>query len=156
LREELDEHFGNGNGEGVVVFINNAETADIEDLTDFDAVNDLHTIPGADADQVTDIPTNLPGRVIGRCNGCWIVEWRSLPATYMIAVHMGTRAPLKRRVDAQRTRLPSGLHLVTVDAEMPFQGAFFRNRFGYGGGNRLAAAFMKMTAGGWSVPTAYA
>ncbi|HMN11836.1 MAG TPA: hypothetical protein PKD55_05870, partial [Bellilinea sp.] len=99
------------------------------------------------------------GRVIGRVEGAgvWVVEWRYLPTGYQVGVHLGAPRPLVRRIDPEDTGLGQGLRLVAVDEEFPFTEAFWRNRFGFGAGNRLNGVVMELAnGGGYTVPTAYA
>lgn len=159
IHEELVQHNGGTTGgESVAVFINPDETPYVEALTDFDPVNDRFVVPGANIDQVVGLPANLPGRVIGRCNSCWVVEWRWTPSHYMIGLELdpSTPRPLIERIDPVDTGLGSGLQLVAVDEKYPFTEAFYRNRFGFGVGNRLNGVVMELgTGGSYTIPTAY-
>lgn len=157
MREELEEHFGTSTGgEEIAVFINPAETPETEDLTDFDAVPDNFIRVGAN----TDVPVNLPGvpgRILGRTNGVWVVEWRWIPSGWALGVHLGQKPPLKMRVDPADTGLPRGLTLVGRDTQFPMESAFYRHRFGLGVGNRLNGVVMEFGTGGtYTAPTAYA
>jgi hypothetical protein len=157
IRNELEEHFGTPSGFGnTVAFINTAQIAKTEALTDFDPVPDMHVTPGADRDVPTGMPT-VPGRVIGRANGVWIVEWRWVPANYILAMDLDQPRPLKMRVDPVATGLGMGLQLVKVSDQNPFEGSHFRHRFGVGVGNRLNGVAMELTTdGSYDIPAAYA
>jgi hypothetical protein len=159
IRDELEEHFGaNTGGENIVVFINHAQVAKTEALTDFDEVRDRFVIPGANVDQLTGLPATLPGRLIGRVSGCWVSEWRHVPANYMIGIYMEpvVPKPLIMRVDPADTGLGRGLQLVSKDEEFPLEASFYRNRFGLGAGNRLNGVVMELGNGGtYTVPTGY-
>ena len=156
LVNELEEHFGAMTGNSnIVVFHNNAETAKLQDLTDFIEVPDNFVMVGDNADVPTRLPS-VPGRVIGRANGAWLAEWRWMPANYMLAVHLEQPAPLKMRVDPSETGLPQGLALVSRDAQYPLVSSEWRARFGVAVGNRLNGAVMELGTGGtYTVPTAY-
>ena len=154
--DELEEHFGSGTGgENIVVFINNAQTAKIKALSDFDEVVDRFIRVG---DGVS-VPANLPmvpGKIIGRGSGAWVVEWRHIPANYMIAIHMEEPAPLLKRVDPADTGLGRGLQLVSREVNYPLVQAHYRNRFGIGVGNRLNGVVMELGVGGtYSIPSGY-
>lgn len=156
IREELEEHFGaSTGGDNIAVFINPAEVPETEDLSDFDAVPDRFISTGAN----TDIPQNLPsapGRVIGRTNGVWVIEWRWIPANYALGIHLEAPAPLKMRVDPPDTGLGTGLQLVATDTDYPLSFAHYRHRFGLGVGNRLNGVVLEFGTGGtYTVPTAY-
>lgn len=155
-RDELEEHFGTmTGGNNIVAFINNAETPETEDLTDFIPVEDRFIRSGDD----TDIPENLPmvpGRVIGRTNGVWVSEWRWIPANYMLFIHLDAPAPLKMRVDESGTGLPRGLTLISEEDKYPLEQSHWEHRFGIGAANRLNGFVMELGTGGtYTVPTAY-
>lgn len=156
IRDELEEHFGaNTGGDNIVVFINNAERAKIEALTDFTVIPDYNIRVGDNVDVPFNLP-NVPGRILGRGHNCWVVEYRWIPANYMLGIHLEAPAPLKMRVDPADTGLGSGLSLVARDTEFPFEMSFWRNRFGIGCGNRLNGVAMELGTGGtYTVPTAY-
>jgi len=155
--DELDEHFGvQTGGSEIVAFINNAQRGVTSALTDFESVPDRDIQPG----QNTAIPINLPalpGRTLGRhASGCWIQEWRWVPANYILAVHMGAPKPLVMRADPADTGLPRGLALVAEDMEHPFRSTYWAHRFGFGCGNRLNGVVVELgTGGSYTIPTAY-
>lgn len=72
IRRELDEHFGQS--EDNIVFVPENATPYIEDLDDFEDTGDPRK---GDPAQVTlsGLPNNIPGRVVGRANHVWVVEW---------------------------------------------------------------------------------
>lgn len=156
-RDELEEHFGAGTGgENIVVFINNAQRAKIEALTGFDEVIDRFIRAGDQTNVPIQLP-NVPGRIIGRGSGVWVSEWRWIPANYLVAVHLDAPAPLKERIDPPDTRLGQGLQLVAREADYPIESAHWRDRFGYGVGNRLNLVVLECATGGsYTIPTAYA
>lgn len=156
IRDELVEHFGTSTGgEDVAVFCNNAESAYLEDLTDFDAVVDMNIRAGSNRDVPVNLP-NVPGKILGRSNGCWVIEWRYIPATYLLGIHLDAPAPLVERVDPAETGLPRGLNLVARDTSHPLQSAIYRARFGLAVRNRLNGYMYEMGTGGtYTIPTAY-
>lgn len=157
--DELEEHFGTPDGgSNIVVFINQEETPYIEDLTDFDPVTDRFVRPGQDTDIPVNLPARMPGRIVGRCSGAWIVEWRSIPAMYMIGIDADAPKPLVQRIDPADTGLGQGLILVpnVDDDQFPFHNSFWRNRFGLGAGNRLNGVVLELGTGGtYSIPSGY-
>jgi hypothetical protein len=134
LIADFGQQQGNSN---IAVFINTAQKAKTIALTDFDPLNDRFIVPGANINQLSNLPVNLPGTIIGRTDGCWVVEWPFMPSGYMLGVHLDSPAPLKKRIDPADTGLGDGLQLVTEDEEYPFLASYWHNRFGYGVGNRL-------------------
>lgn len=156
IRDELEEHFGAPTGYGnIAVFINNAQTAKSEALTDFKSVVDNNIRAGDNADVPQNLP-GVPGRIVGRTNGVWVVEWRWMPANYMIGIDLEQPAPLKMRVDLAATGLPRGLNLVATEDKYPLMNSQFRDRFGIGTGNRLNGVVFELgTGGSYTIPTAY-
>lgn len=157
MRDELEEHFGAPTGgSNIVVFINNAQVAKTVALATFDEVSDRFVQKGVNSDIPIGLPASLPGKIIGRVDGVWAVEWRFIPANYMLGVHMDVQAPLIRRIDPADTGLGDGLQLVSEDDAFPFKGSFWRHRFGLGCGNRLNGVVMELGVGGtYTVPTGY-
>ena len=155
IRDELEHHFGmETGGSNLFCFINSAERAKVEDLTDYDPVGDRFVQQGALADKPYNWPAFVPGRILGRTNHCWVVEWAWVPATYIISIHGDAPRPLKMRVDPEDTGLGQGLQLVAQDVKFPFQSSTFRNRFGFGAANRLNGVIMELASGGsYTIPT---
>lgn len=158
VRDELEEHFGTPTGGSNIAFLTTPAICDkLEALTDFDPVVNRFITPGSNTDIPTNLPAGTPGRVRGVCNSCWVIEWRSLPATYGIGIHLDAPKPLTMRVDPPDTGLAQGLALVATDEEFPFRNAFYSHRFGFGAGNRLNGVVVEVAAGGsYTVPTGYA
>lgn len=156
IKDDLEEHFGSSaGGENIAVFINQAELPETEALTDYVPVMDNFIRAG----QNTAVPTNLPmvpGSIRGRTNGVWVVEWRWMPANYMLGIHLEEIPPLMMRVDPANTGLPRGLSLVARDEAYPMESSEWRHRFGLAVGNRLNGVVMELGIGGsYTVPTAY-
>jgi len=155
--EDLVHHFADpAGGSNVVVFINPDATPYVEALTDFNEVTDRFVRQGDDQSEVINLPTNVPGKIIGRCSGAWISEWRWLPATYMFAIHLDQPKPLKVRVDPADTGLPRGLALTAKSEIAPLENSHYRHRFGVAVENRLNGVAMFLTTGSsYTVPTGY-
>lgn len=157
LRNELEEHFGTPTGFGnIVAFINTAEVAKVQDLTDFIDVTDIAVTPGNDTDTLNGLP-NVPGRILGRVDGVWVVEWRYIPATYILAIDLDQPAPLKKRVPEAGTGLPAMLDIVAQDEKYPITTRNYEHLMGVGVGNRLNGVVMQLKASGtYDIPAAYA
>lgn len=158
---KLEDHFGEQQGgERIVVFVKSGSTAvaKIKALTDFKDVNINGIAYGNSTDIV--IPGQLPmtpGRIIGYTSGAYIAEWRWMPDAYLFGVHMDAKPPLKMRIDPADTGLGMGLQLVAEDERYPIKSAHYRNRFGFGVGNRLNGVVMQLVAStSYTIPTAYA
>lgn len=159
---ELEEHFGTPTGgSNIVVFINQAEVPETRDLTDFVPVTDVGIVPGDDTATIAGLPAELAAgswRIIGRLDGagCWVAEWRWMPANYMVGIHLDAARPLKRRVDPADTGLEAGLTLVSESDVYPFSASHYSARFGFGCGNRLNGVVMELGTGGtYTIPTGY-
>jgi len=153
---ELAEHFGWGAGsDQIVSFINTQEVPYVSALTDFEPVDIAQIREGTQTASVVQVPTDLPGKVLGRHRGgAWIVRWDFIPATYILSVHTGTEPPLMKRVDPADTGLGTDLQLVAQDEEFPFRESIWRHRFGFGVANRLAACGTYVATGStWTDPT---
>jgi len=157
IKDELEEHFGvDEAGSDIMVFSNPDATPDVTAMDGFVRITDKGIVPGDDTATLVAALPRHPGTLIGRGKGVWYVEWRHLPATYMIGVHLSSPKPLIRRVDPADMEIPDGLNLVARDEEFPFLGSFWRHRFGLGVGNRLNGVVVENGSGGtYSIPTAY-
>lgn len=159
IRDELEEHFGAAEGGSpIVTFINNAQRAKVEDLTDFDPVTERFIQPGDNVDLVQGLPAGLPGeRTLGVIHSCIVREWRWIPANYILGIQLGIEPPLLERVDPADTGLERGLQIVSESDVYPFQQTHYRHRFGFGYGNRLNTVVMELGTGGtYTIPAAYA
>lgn len=156
-RDELEEHFGTPTGYGnIAVFTNGDFNDEIEALSNFKEVEDIHIRSGQDVSVPVNLPL-VPGRILGRCGGVWVVQWKYVPATYMLAVDLGAGAPLMERRDPAFTGLGTGLQLVSKDKHAPFESAHYRHRVGFGVANRLNGVALELTAdASYDIPADYA
>lgn len=155
---ELQEHFGAPSGGGnIVTFVNNAHVGQLSALTDFVEVTDRFVTPGNQTAVPSTLPQGLPGRIVGRHNaGAWIVEWRQMPANYVLGIDLDQEGPLVMRQDPADTGLAPGLQLVSTNQNYPFQQSHFRRRFGVGVGNRLNGVVIELgTGGSYTVPSGF-
>ena len=155
--DELEEHFGAPTGgSSIVTFIANAQKAKVEALTDFEEVGDRFIRPGDDTAIPIGLPTRLPGKILGRCSGSWVVEWRWVPDDYVIGIHMDAPKPVIRRIDPADTGLSGELNLVQTDEKYPLKKSTWDRRFGLGVGNRLNGVVMQMKVSApYVIPTGY-
>lgn len=157
IEAELLHHYGFTQGnDPVAVFIHGDQVAVTQDLTDFVELTDSFIVPGSQTAILSPIPTGYPGRIIGRTNGCWIVQWNWIPTGYMLGINFNEMPPLEKRVDPADTGLGTGLQLVVTDEIYPWERSFWRHRFGYGSANRLNGVVMELASGGtYTIPTIY-
>jgi len=158
IRDHLEEHFGTPTGGSqIVAFINQAQTLKVQALTNFVDVPDTHEQPGANTAVAIGLPAGMPGRVLGHTDGCWVVEWRYMPANYIVGLHLAAPKPLIMREDMPESGLGSGLQLIATIKDNPLQESFYRHRFGLAVGNRLNGVcgyFVASTS--YTTPTGYA
>lgn len=163
IADKLESRLGTPTGgSNIAVFINNAQTASVRDLAAFVSVADMGINYGADSN-LSGVPTELTSissaRVLGRHEeaGCWIVEWRYIPATYLMGIHLDSESPLKMRVDPSSTGLGRGLQMVSMEHLYPHDRMTWRHRFGVGVANRINGVVVELANGGtYTVPTQFA
>ena len=154
--DELEEHFGAPTGgSNIVVFHGSGSTTAIEGLAAFNEVPDRFVELGDDTAKAIGLPANLPGRIVGRVNGAWSVEWRWIPANYLLGIHMDAPKPIGMRVDPADTGLQRGLAMIARDDEYPIETSYWEHRLGFGATNRLNGVFMFVDAGGFAVPSGF-
>jgi hypothetical protein len=161
IASDLEEHFGTAQGgNNIAAFCNTDIVAEARLLTDFVPVSDMGIRPGDDTAQAINLPAALPGRVVGRMDGSgvWVIEWRWIPATFILALDLDAPKPLMQRIDPADTGLGTGLQLVATSDQYPFTESFYSHRFGFGVGNRLNGYVMEVSADGndYTEPTVYA
>jgi hypothetical protein len=150
-------------GANHAVFYHSDEHAKLAALTPFVDIADAAIQLGANADQARmgAIPDVLMGgswEVTGRCNGAWMCRWDYMPTGYMLGINLDAPKPLIERVDPADTGLGSGLQLVGREThDHIFESAMWRDRFGYGVGNRLNGVALQLVASTtYTTPTVYA
>jgi hypothetical protein len=156
---QLEQFFGTPTGgSNIAVFCSATDSPYLSALTNFDPVANRFLRYGANVTVVDParFPVGLPGRIIGETDSALIVEWRWIPAGYLIGVHLDAPAPLMRRIDPPATGLGDGLQLILQDMDEPIKSSSWSHRFGYGVGNRLNAVIMQLAApGSYAAPAAY-
>lgn len=159
IYDELMEHVENPlNGE-VVVYIPTALKATTIALSTFveppdPGLNYGSTVTTARGGQWDDAIRGLGDEVLGRVNRCWIVEWKSLPSTHMIARARGGQAPL-----AMRQYPAGGLQGLFTENHSPdgnLQEMRMIRYCGFGALNRVGALAYRVGNSSYDVPTGYA
>jgi hypothetical protein len=162
---QIEQNFGTPTGGSkIVVFCNQAQTPYFQGLSNFDTVPNRFVEYGANVSLATvmKFPDGTPiiGRYLGETDSAIIMEWRFIPSGYLLAIHLDAPKPLKRRIDPPETSLGTGLQLIVEDVHSPIWRSTWRDRFGYGVGNRLNGVAMDLTASGgantYTIPAAYA
>lgn len=153
----LEQYLGTPTGGSkIAIFINNEETPFIKALSNFDPVPNRFVEYGANVSLVPEdkYPQGLPGRILGETDSALIIEWRWIPAGYMLGIHLEAPAPLMRRIDPPEVGLGDGLQIVAEDMDAPIKTSSWSHRFGFGCANRLNGVVMQLTTNGSYTPPA--
>lgn len=152
IYEELMEHPSNSGP--VVVYVSSSLVPAIEGLTGFVPADDPDIALGANADQLNAmIDRGLGDEVIGKANKCWIVEWRRLPAGYMVAHAQGAGAVLgMREYPAPELK---GLFTENHSSDGNLRETRMIRFAGFGVMNRVAALVYYVGGGAYVIPTGY-
>lgn len=152
IHSALEEHPSNSGP--YVVYVSSNLTGAIEDLAAFTQVDDPDLLVANTRDRLANAGNDAirgPGSMIlGKVNKLWVVEWRSLPDNYMVAVAMGAAPFIRmREYDA------AGLKGLFPEFHSP-DGNLIENRFvryaGFGIRNRVAAVAYQVGSATYQVP----
>lgn len=154
IYDELTEHPENSGD--VVALIPSGLKSTVKALADFYPVGDANIRRGANqAELVGSLGVNLPGEVFGyHDSGVWLVEWKALPANYIIATTTGGERPLAMRQDTL-TQL-QGFNKVGERNDHPFFETQYLRKAGFGAWNRVNGLVYRIGNGSYAVPTGYA
>ncbi len=138
----------------VVVLVASDLTDSIKALANFRERSDPNVRDGANASVlVGNLNAQVPGVVIGYVDGCWIVEWRSLPSGYMAATTTGGDRPLALREDEEESL--RGFKKVADRNDYPFYESQYLRRAGFGAWNRVGALVYRVGNASYATPTGY-
>lgn len=154
IYDELTEHPENGGD--VVAFIPAGLRAATELLAGFHQNTDPDiTLPSTVAQLTGALGTTVPGTVIGKHDaGVWIVEWKSLPANYIVATMTEADAPLAMRQEPEPEL--QGFYRVPEDRnDHPFYEQQWARHAGFGAFNRVGALVYRIGNGTYAAPTGY-
>lgn len=152
IYDELVEHPENSGD--VIVLVPSNLTASVEALANFKEKSDPNIREGANTSVlVGNLQAQVPGKVIGYVDKCWIVEWKSLPDNYLIATTTGGDRPLAMRED-EETSL-RGFIKVAERNDHPFYESQYIRRAGFGAWNRVGALVYRIGNGSYAIPTNY-
>lgn len=157
--QDITHHFGRMTG-GIptATLIHPDERDNIESLTNFIEWTPEGVNPGSNTDVVVGPPRQVPGEIIGYTNSSWVSVWDWVPSGYLITVHLGVDAPLKRRVDVAGTGLTDRgvLTLTGTLNDYPLEYREWTLRFGLGCANRLGGVVTQLKASGnYDIPSGY-
>jgi hypothetical protein len=143
------------NSGDVVAFIPNNLTATTTALANFRPVADPNVQLGANTARLTGTlgAGELPGTLLGYCDKCWIVEWRALPDSYIVATTTDGDRPLAMRQDVEPEL--QGFKQVATRDDHPFYERQYMRRAGFGAWNRVGALVYRIGNGTYAVPANY-
>jgi hypothetical protein len=149
-REQIRTYFGQNGSQNLVTFINSDETEVFSALPSFREVGDPYLQQGDGETRVINTPANLPGVVLGRGYGSWIIEWDFIPSGYSFTFDLNAPKPLFKRIPVaefrQRKGLQNGLTLINEGINFPLHTSRWENWFGYGVANRLNGVWIQYVA----------
>jgi len=150
---ELMEHPENSGD--VIVFISSSLKATTTALSTFHPKADSNIQVGSGSSVlIGDLGVDTPGVLLGyEDSGCWIVEWKSLPAGYMVAVTTGGSRPIAMREDPEPEL--QGFNREADRDDDPFYESQWLRRAGFGARNRIGAVVYRVGNGTYAVPSGY-
>jgi hypothetical protein len=153
IYSELAEHPENGGQ--VIALVPTNLIEDVKALATFYPSADANLRVGANETQLTGgLGVAVPGQIIGyESSKVWIVEWRSLPDNYIVAVMTDGERPLAMREDtAPELR---GFNRVADRDDHPWYERQYLRKAGFGAWNRVGALVYRIGNGAYAIPTNY-
>lgn len=152
IHDELVEHPEN-QGE-VIVLIPTASKAAVEGLAGFYPIADPNLRSGSGVTELArSLNVAVPGTVFGYIEGCWCVEWRSMPAGYLIGTTVGGVPALGMREEPEAEL--QGFNRVAERNDYPWFESQYARSCGFGAWNRVGAIVYKTDNATYAIPTGY-
>lgn len=153
IKTELAEHPENRGR--IISFIPTNLRAATEGLATFLPVRDPNVQAGSASDVlVGDLGIAVPGTFIGyETSGVWIVEWPTLPDSYIVSVAEGGERALRMREHPEDSL--QGFNLVAQRNDHPFYESQYLRLAGFGAWNRVGATVTRTGNGTYAEPTNY-
>jgi len=152
INTELMEHPSNSGQ--VIVYVPTNLVATIKALTNFLPAVDPNVQQGLASDRVAvTIDPGVGDTVVGYVDGCWIVEWKRLPDSYMIAIATGADPAVGMREHPEAELQGLFPEFQNVDGNRQLN-KFIRFA-GFGIVNRVAALAYRIGNGSYAIPTGY-
>lgn len=138
----------------VVAYVDSTNVAAVMGLTNFVPVDDPDIVRGAGVDRLaSQISRGLGDRVLGKVDSCWVVEWRAMPANYIIAQDEGQGAFMAmREFDAADLQ---GLQVKNINPDGNLPTIEYYRDAGFGVRNRIGAVVMLVSAGAYAIPAGF-
>lgn len=152
IYSELSEHPEN-DGE-VIAFIPTNLVATTVALANFIEVADANVEVGSSVSRLVGrLGVAVPGTLIGYVDKVWVVEWKSLPDSYIVAVTSGGERPIAMREDPEPEL--QGFNRVAERNDYPWFESQYLRRAGFGAWNRVGAVVYRIGNASYAVPTGY-
>lgn len=150
---ELMEHPSNSGP--VVCYIATSLVATTKALSAFIPVTDPDVQIGSATDQLGSIiDRGLGDLVLGKVDNCWIIEWRNMPAGYILAHAQGAGPVVAmREYDAPELQ---GFFPENHSPDGNLQETRMIRYAGFGVRNRIGAAVCFVGGGSYAIPSGYA
>jgi len=153
IYDELMEHPSNQGP--VVVYVATNQVAAVQGLTNFVPVDDPDIIVGSATDRLnTVIDRGIGDQVLGKVDGCWCVEWRALPAGYLLAHAQGAGPAVAMREYPSAELQGFFPESYSPDGNLSLQRML--RYAGFGVENRVAMCAMLIGAGAYAIPVGFA
>lgn len=154
IRDELEEHPSNSGP--IVAYVASDLRSDIEGLSTFVEIDDPNLIYGDQETRVGRIVDEGPGdELLGYIRGdnIFVVEWRAMPSSYMIAHSTGAGPVVKmREYDAPELQ---GFFPEEFSPDGNLQEMRMLRFAGFGVFNRVAACVQYIGGASYTIPTGY-
>lgn len=152
IRDELSEHPSNS-GPYVSYIPTNQKTA-VMALSTFVEIGDPDLEPGSGTDTVRgSISAGFGDEVLGKADGMWIVEWKSLPDNYIMSVALGASNIVGWREEPEAELQGLIQEFQNVDGNRQLHK--FIRKAGFGVVNRVAIVITRIGNGTYAIPTGY-
>lgn len=150
IYDELTEHPDNGGD--VIAFVPTNLKSTAEGLSTFYPIEDPDLRQGSATTVLQGrLGAAVPGEELGKVERVWVVEWRSLPDDYILAITTEGPRPLAMREDIPEEL--RGFRRVGDRVDTPWWERHYRRRHGFGAFNRTGGVVVQITGGAYSAPT---
>jgi hypothetical protein len=126
-------------------------------LSGFLGINDSNVQPGSGVNRLVGSDGRTgPGELLGYAPSAkaFIREWKSLPATYIIAMTNGGDKPIAMR--EEELSALRGYKAVAEREDFPFWQRQYRRKAGFGAFNRVGAVVLELNeASAFGIPVGY-
>lgn len=154
IHDDLMEHPENGGS--VIALIPTNLKGTVKGLTAFYPVTDDNIQYGANVSTLrANLGATVPGEIFGyHDSGVWLVEWKAMVSSYIVAVTTEGDRPLALRQESVSEL--QGFNRVAQRDDHPYYESQYLRKAGFGGQNRVGALVYRIGNGSYAIPTGYA